>query len=33
MNIDPELNQNQLECIRCFECTHRCPKHAFRVTV
>jgi hypothetical protein len=33
MNIDPQLNQNQLECIRCFECTHRCPQHAFRVTV
>ncbi|UCG44136.1 MAG: 4Fe-4S binding protein [candidate division WOR-3 bacterium] len=32
MNIDPDQNQNQLECIRCFECTHRCPQHGLRVT-
>ncbi|MEO0081873.1 MAG: 4Fe-4S binding protein [candidate division WOR-3 bacterium] len=33
MNIEPLDEQNQLECIRCFECVWRCPKSGLRITV
>lgn len=30
MNIDPVAAQNQLECIRCFECAWTCPKSSLK---
>ncbi len=33
MNIEPQLGQNQLECIRCGECVSACPKSCLRFRV
>lgn len=32
-NIEPYQSQNQLECIRCFECVWRCPKSSLKIRV
>ncbi|MBM3313196.1 4Fe-4S binding protein, partial [candidate division WOR-3 bacterium] len=33
MDIDPHVNQNQLECIRCGECISACPKSCLKFRV
>jgi ferredoxin len=33
MDIDPHASQNQLECIRCGECTSACPKSGLKFRV
>lgn len=33
MDIVPHTGQNQLECIRCFECVWNCPKSGLRIKV
>jgi ferredoxin len=32
-DIDPTQNANQLECIRCFECSWNCPKSGLKIKV
>jgi ferredoxin len=33
MDIEPQQAQNQLECVRCFECVWNCPKNGLRIRV
>ena len=33
MNVDPRVNPNSNECIRCRECVNVCPVHALSMGI